>query len=41
VTQNSKAPLKYRDPEGYEQLLKAKEADDYNRRVAGVEDDAE
>ena len=41
VTQNSKAPLKYRDPDAYEQMLKAKEADDYNRKVAGIEDDAE
>jgi len=36
--QNSKAPMKYRDPEGYEQLQKAKQADDYNRKVAGIED---
>jgi hypothetical protein len=41
VTQNSKAPLKYRDPEAYEQMLRAKEADEYNRKVAGVEDGTE
>ena len=37
VTQNSKAPLKYRDPDAYEQMLRAKEADEYNRRVAGID----
>ena len=38
VTQNSKAPLKYRDPDAYEQMLRAKEADEYNRKVAGADD---
>lgn len=37
VTQNSKAPLKYRDPDAYEQMLRAKEADEYNRKVAGLD----
>ena len=41
VTQNSKAPLKYRDPEAYEQMMRTKEAEEYNRRVAGIEDGAE
>lgn len=41
VTQNSKAPLKYRDPDAYEQMLRAKEADDYNRKVAGIDDGTE
>jgi len=38
VTQNSKAPIKYRDPEAYEQMMRAKEAEEYNRRVAGIDD---
>jgi hypothetical protein len=37
VTQNSKAPLKYRDPDAYEQMLREKEADEYNRKVAGID----
>ena len=41
VTQNSKAPLKYRDPEAYEQMMRTKEAEEYNRRVAGIEDGTE
>ena len=41
VTQNSKAPLKYRDPDAYEQMLRAKEADEYNRKAAGVDDGTE
>jgi hypothetical protein len=42
MTQNNKAPLKYRDPEAYEEALRLKAADEYNRKVArldGTEDD--